>query len=161
MRQALVTDRRYAQIEPFELGKLFKMFEICVNDLRVVEIYLHDNAVRIPFDLAAKLLDLGRRAPLFGLERTVDLRCDLIEPTIEFGLRVPLAFEHHAGAILSGRDVLERIRVEQDQIGPLSFFDRSNFVYGSKKLVRVSRSRGEDRVVGKPGIGERLQLAVL
>ncbi len=48
-------------------------------------------------------------------------------------LRVPFSFQHYAGAIFGGGDVIERINVEQHEVGSLSFLDRADLVDRSEK----------------------------
>jgi hypothetical protein len=51
---------------------------------------------------------------MFLVERASETRRDFVERSVEFGLREPAAFEHHARASLGVRDTGERVGFEQD-----------------------------------------------
>ena len=64
----------------------------------------------------------------FRVERRLKSRRDAVERLPEFFLRQPAPARHHARAALSVSNVVERVGVEQHEVGALSLFDGAKVV---------------------------------
>src|SRR5947207_11814595 len=62
------------------------------------------------------------------------IRRDLIEYLVEFGAVEQPPIEHHSRNLARVLDIFQRIRIEQHEIGQLTFFNGSHLALQSKKF---------------------------
>ena len=78
---------------------------------------------------------------------------------MEFGFGEPAAAEHHAGAFLDVADRLQRVRVEEQQVGAVAGGDEAERVFGFQIIADVFGGGLQDLVRRETGIDVGLHLA--
>jgi hypothetical protein len=73
-------------------------------------------------------------------------RCaSLLQIGRQLGLRAPIAANHDADALLHVGDIIERIAVDQQQIGPASDRYGSELFFGVHEFRRAARAANKER----------------
>src|SRR5204862_914932 len=97
----------------------------------------YDLAFGIPLDLAAEFFDRRRRGFFLDFETAMHSRCDLIEPFVHLDLREPFPAKYYTSTILGSRNIFQRVRIQQNEIGNFSFFDSSGLCDRAEILMCV------------------------